>query len=176
VAKSKSKHTTPAAPAAPDDFTPPGIDAGPFDIPSEWLAGRTPAEWAANKKAEEAEWERQSAVIDRANNAAAIRHESQLKELRAIREAIASSASSAAVHSPPVAAVHSPPVKKQRDKPKSRRIRQVLQKLYPPDGKAPAHLLNKMIIAAVCDEFRERHWKCSDDKTIMNIVNELGRN
>jgi hypothetical protein len=53
VAKSKRTRTTPTAPAAPDDSTPPGIDTGPFDVPSEWLA-------------EEAKRKRQRAAIDRA--------------------------------------------------------------------------------------------------------------
>jgi hypothetical protein len=158
MVKRKNNTTTPA-----DDFTPPGVQAGPFDIPEEWLAGRTPAQWAADREAEEAELKRQRAIIDRANNAEAIRHAAQLKELRAIREAVASPA------------LPSAPVKAQRDKPKSRRIQQVLQKLYPPDGKAPAGLSVKVIVAAVWDEFRERHWKAPDRKTIMRVVDEIGR-
>jgi hypothetical protein len=47
------------------DNTPEGVDCGPFDIPREWLAGRTPAEWAADFKAAEAERKQQRAVFER---------------------------------------------------------------------------------------------------------------
>ena len=66
MAKRNNDNTTPAPSAPADDFTPPGVKAGPFDIPEEWLAGRTPAEWVANRQAKEAELKRQHAVIERA--------------------------------------------------------------------------------------------------------------
>ena len=128
--------------------TPPG---GTFNaLPNEWQKSRN--EWLNRVPYEHA-----------AEFAAMIRHEAQIKELRAIREAVTSA-------SP---ALPSPPVKKQRDKPKSRRILIVLQELYPL-GKAPAGLLDKTIIAAVFDEFRKRHWRCPDRKTIMRVVDEIG--
>lgn len=103
------------------------------------------------------------AAIDRA-----IRREAELKELRAIREAIAS-----------VGRQDGTQDQEQDEPPKKpgERIYFVLQKvLYPPDGKAPANLMNKQIIDAVKDEFGKRHWKLPGDETIRHIVvDEIGR-
>ena len=145
MAKRKSNSTTPAAPAPPGDNT----GSGPFDIPSEWL----PAEWVADRQVAEAKLKRQRAIIDRANNAEAIWHEGQLKELRAIREALT-----------------------ERGGTQSGRIREMLREvLYPTDGKAPANLSYTAIRAVLCKEFKKRHWKLPDRKTVKSVVDEIGR-
>jgi hypothetical protein len=69
VAKPEIKPTTPAAGAAPDndDFTPPGVDPGPFDIPADWLSleGRTRlVEQFKAAEREAAELAKARAIID----------------------------------------------------------------------------------------------------------------
>jgi hypothetical protein len=73
VAKPKSEPTISAAPAAPDDdFTPAGVDLGPFDIPADQLSPEGRARLVEQFKTAEreaAELAKARAVIDNYLNA-----------------------------------------------------------------------------------------------------------
>jgi hypothetical protein len=131
--------------------TPDGVDCGPFDIPSEWLAGRTPAEWAADWQAEEAELKRQRAVIERAI---------------AIRDNLIP---------PPWVDNPKPKPKKERAKPATESAIAALLALYP-GGKAPAGPLITEITREVhkwCKANGRR--KLPGRDVVGDVVKEFGR-
>jgi hypothetical protein len=95
------------------------------------------------------------------------RHKEQMQELRAIHEALTSTAT----HSP---SADQPPHGKH-DGPQKKLIRKALQKVYPPDGKAPANLSYKAILKALYDVFRDWKLTMPHRKTIVAVVKEIGR-